>query len=126
MGTLDNFKNMEPSDLKDICDSFGFNVTQKIRLKQAVKKLQKADENEPEEEKKDAPKLSKKDEENLKEIVDFEYKAVMLGDSRVGKNSLVIRIVKNHFDQYKFPTIGATFLKQTVPIEDHDNVISTV
>ena len=37
-------------------------------------------------------------------------KLVLLGDSRVGKSSVVIRFVKNEFDQYKFPTIGGIFI----------------
>ena len=45
-------------------------------------------------------------------------KLVLLGDSRVGKSSVVIRFVKNEFDQYKFPTIGATFLTQSVTAGD--------
>eukprot|EP01084_Bolivina_argentea_P320375 555860_1 len=46
-------------------------------------------------------------------------KLVLLGDSRVGKSSVVIRFVKNEFDQYKFPTIGATFLTQSVSVGDY-------
>mmetsp|Transcript_8989 Transcript_8989/g.14680 ORF Transcript_8989/g.14680 Transcript_8989/m.14680 type:complete len:202 (-) Transcript_8989:446-1051(-) len=46
-------------------------------------------------------------------------KLVLLGDSRVGKSSVVIRFVKNEFDQYKFPTIGATFLTQSVSVNDY-------
>jgi len=46
-------------------------------------------------------------------------KLVLLGDSRVGKSSVVIRFVKNEFDQYKFPTIGATFLTQSVAVGDY-------
>lgn len=46
-------------------------------------------------------------------------KLVLLGDSRVGKSSVVIRFVKNEFDQYKFPTIGATFLTQSVTVGDY-------
>ena len=45
-------------------------------------------------------------------------KLVLLGDSRVGKSSVVIRFVKNEFDQYKFPTIGATFLTQSMSVAD--------
>eukprot|EP01084_Bolivina_argentea_P125971 223116_1 len=46
-------------------------------------------------------------------------KLCVLGDSRVGKSSVIIRFVKNEFDQYKFPTIGATFLTQSVSFNDH-------
>merc|ERR1712228_1103448 len=46
-------------------------------------------------------------------------KLVLLGDSRVGKSSVVIRFVKNEFDQYKFPTIGATFLTWGVSVGNY-------
>ena len=39
----------------------------------------------------------------------LEVKVVVLGDSTVGKSAVVIRFVKNEFDQYKFPTIGGKF-----------------
>eukprot|EP01084_Bolivina_argentea_P190821 327805_1 len=53
--------------------------------------------------------------ENPKRVT---VKLVCIGDSRVGKSSVVMRFIKNEFDQYKFPTIGATFLTQTVSIGD--------
>jgi GTPase SAR1 family protein len=34
------------------------------------------------------------------------YKLVLLGDSAVGKSSVVERFVKNEFYQYQNPTIG--------------------
>eukprot|EP01084_Bolivina_argentea_P298322 514067_1 len=46
-------------------------------------------------------------------------KLVLLGDSRVGKSSVVISFVKNEFDQYKFPTICATFLTKSVSVGDY-------
>eukprot|EP01084_Bolivina_argentea_P096737 173904_1 len=46
-------------------------------------------------------------------------KLVFLGDTRVGKSSIIIRYVKNEFDQYKFPSIGATFLTKSVCLNDY-------
>eukprot|EP01083_Nonionella_stella_P078553 215046_1 len=46
----------------------------------------------------------------------FVVKLILLGDCQVGKSSLVMRFVKNEFDQYKFPTIGATFLTQSCKV----------
>merc|ERR1719471_1599048 len=46
-------------------------------------------------------------------------KLVLLGDTQVGKSSTVIRFVKNEFDQYRYPTIGATFLTQSVNLENY-------
>jgi hypothetical protein len=36
------------------------------------------------------------------------YKLVLLGDSAVGKSSVVERFVKNEFYQYQNPTIGSS------------------
>eukprot|EP00766_Chilomastix_caulleryi_P002051 gnl/Chilomastix_caulleri/303.p1 GENE.gnl/Chilomastix_caulleri/303~~gnl/Chilomastix_caulleri/303.p1 ORF type:complete len:165 (+),score=28.66 gnl/Chilomastix_caulleri/303:95-589(+) len=45
-------------------------------------------------------------------------KLVLLGDTGVGKSSLVLRFVRNTFIDYAEPTIGAAFLTQTVQLED--------
>merc|ERR1719350_1273798 len=46
-------------------------------------------------------------------------KLVLLGDTRVGKSSTVVRFVKDEFDEYKYPTIGATFLTQSVNLDSY-------
>eukprot|EP01084_Bolivina_argentea_P121070 214604_1 len=51
----------------------------------------------------------------------FNCKVVVLGDTRVGKTSLLVRIVKNEFDTYKEPTIGASFMTQTIGTADGTN-----
>jgi len=48
----------------------------------------------------------------------FQFKLVLLGDSAVGKSSLVLRFVKGQFHEYQESTIGAAFLTQTVPVDD--------
>jgi Ras-related protein Rab-5C len=53
---------------------------------------------------------------NLGKICQF--KVVLLGESAVGKSSLVLRFVKGQFHEYQESTIGAAFLTQTVQIED--------
>ncbi|GJN93950.1 hypothetical protein Rhopal_007009-T1 [Rhodotorula paludigena] len=45
-------------------------------------------------------------------------KLVLLGESAVGKSSLVLQFVKGQFDDYRESTIGAAFLTQTVPVKD--------
>lgn len=45
-------------------------------------------------------------------------KLVLLGDTGVGKSSLVLRFVRNTFIDYAEPTIGAAFLTQTVQLDD--------
>merc|ERR1712048_1481721 len=48
----------------------------------------------------------------------FQFKLVLLGDSRVGKSSLVLRFVRGQFFEYQESTIGAAFLTQTVALND--------
>lgn len=47
----------------------------------------------------------------------YQYKLVLLGESAVGKSSLVLRFVKNVFSPTQESTIGAAFLTQTVQLE---------
>ena len=48
----------------------------------------------------------------------YQFKLVLLGDTSVGKSSIVIRFVKGQFSEYQESTIGAAFLTQTVPVQD--------
>merc|ERR1711916_349755 len=48
----------------------------------------------------------------------FQFKLVLLGESAVGKSSLVLRFVKGQFHEYQESTIGAAFLTQTVAVDD--------
>lgn len=52
-------------------------------------------------------------------IPTYQSKLVLLGDSGVGKSSLVLRFVKNQFFDYQEPTIGAAFLTQSITFPDH-------
>ncbi len=45
-------------------------------------------------------------------------KAVMLGDSAVGKSAVVLRFVLDEWDEFSEPTIGATLSTQTVTIKN--------
>jgi len=47
-----------------------------------------------------------------------QFKLVLLGESAVGKSSLVLRFVKGQFHEYQESTIGAAFLTQTVCLSD--------
>ena len=114
--TINNLKQIDQSDLKMLCESLGFTIAQQIRLKQAIQKLQSPD---SEEESKDEHKSSKRqlteaERNKLDELQQVRFKAVFVGDSRVGKSSIMIQMIKKQFDQYKFPTIGATFLSHQV------------
>lgn len=48
-----------------------------------------------------------------------QFKVVLLGESAVGKSSLVLRFVKGQFHEYQESTIGAAFLTQTIAIDDN-------
>jgi len=47
-----------------------------------------------------------------------QFKVVLLGESAVGKSSLVLRFVKGQFHEFQEATIGAAFLTQTVQIDE--------
>jgi len=47
-----------------------------------------------------------------------QFKLVLLGESAVGKSSLVLRFVKGQFHEFQESTIGAAFLTQTVLLDD--------
>uniref|UniRef100_A0A5S6QC10 small monomeric GTPase n=1 Tax=Trichuris muris TaxID=70415 RepID=A0A5S6QC10_TRIMR len=46
------------------------------------------------------------------------FKLVLLGESAVGKSSLVLRFAKGQFHEYQESTIGAAFLTQSVCMDD--------
>ena len=45
------------------------------------------------------------------------FTVVMVGESGVGKSSLTIRFVSNHFKEHGQPTIGASFLSKTLALQ---------
>merc|ERR1711998_420238 len=45
-------------------------------------------------------------------------KVVLLGDSAVGKSSIVLRFVRGEFTPNSLPTVGAAFLIQTINKDD--------
>ena len=48
----------------------------------------------------------------------FKFRLVLLGESAVGKSSLVQQFVEGQFDEFQPSTIGAAFVSQTVSLED--------
>jgi Ras-related protein Rab-22 len=46
-----------------------------------------------------------------------EVKVVLLGDTGVGKSSLVLRFVTNTFDKYSESTIGASFMSKLIMVD---------
>ncbi|KAK3497308.1 mitochondrial inner membrane protein-domain-containing protein [Neurospora hispaniola] len=51
-----------------------------------------------------------------------QFKLVLLGESAVGKSSIVLRFVKDQFDSYRESTIGAAFLTQTIALDENTTV----
>lgn len=52
-----------------------------------------------------------------------QFKLVLLGESAVGKSSIVHRFVKNTFDDARESTIGAAFLTQSITIPESQTTI---
>ena len=52
----------------------------------------------------------------------LQFKLVLLGDSSVGKSSIVNRFVKDSFDEFRESTIGAAFLSQTIALQGQPDV----
>lgn len=48
-----------------------------------------------------------------------EVKVVLLGDSGVGKSSIVMRFVSNTYDKYNESTIGASFMSKMIMVDGH-------
>ncbi|KAJ6253033.1 ras-related protein rab-5c [Anaeramoeba flamelloides] len=48
----------------------------------------------------------------------FKYKLVLLGDSSVGKSSLVLRFCNDRYSEYLEPTIGCSFMNHNVDVGD--------
>ena len=47
-------------------------------------------------------------------------KVVIIGDSSVGKTSILFRFVFDKFDEHNLPTLGAGFKTTKVPFEDEE------
>lgn len=52
----------------------------------------------------------------------YRYKIVLIGDSGVGKTSLVYRILKDDFNPYVSTTIGAAFCTKKIEVEKNEQV----
>jgi small GTP-binding protein len=51
-------------------------------------------------------------------MLDSPFKVVLLGDAGVGKTSIIIRFIDNSWDKIMDPTIGQTFLRTTVDVNN--------
>jgi small GTP-binding protein len=50
--------------------------------------------------------------------VDKDYKIIILGDSQVGKTSIIARYTHNTFETSLMPTIGSDFQSRIITIDD--------
>ncbi|KAL7714129.1 Rab family GTPase [Entamoeba marina] len=55
-------------------------------------------------------------------MAETKYKVVMVGDFSTGKTCMLIRLSQNFFDSQHNPTIGASFLKQSVDLPNGSKV----
>ena len=46
------------------------------------------------------------------------HKTIIIGDSNVGKTSILLRLVRNQFDDQSMPTLGAGFKTKEVTYYD--------
>ncbi|EMD42925.1 small GTPase Rab5, putative [Entamoeba histolytica KU27] len=47
----------------------------------------------------------------------YQFKIVLLGDSSVGKSSIVLRVCKDEYKEFQENTIGAAFLTKTLIVD---------
>ena len=51
-----------------------------------------------------------------------EKKVLIIGDSNVGKTSIMLRIVRNEFDEYSMPTLGTGFKVREIQFKDNQKM----
>lgn len=51
-----------------------------------------------------------------------QFKLVLLGESAVGKSSIVYRFIKDQFDEFRESTIGAAFLTQSINLDSQTTI----
>ncbi|KAJ8427735.1 hypothetical protein Cgig2_021062 [Carnegiea gigantea] len=60
--------------------------------------------------------------EGANDAKNLKVKLVLLGDSGVGKSCIVLRFVRGQFDPTSKVTVGASFLSQTIALQDSTTV----
>lgn len=66
--------------------------------------------------------LSNQDSSGAPDPKNLKVKLVLLGDSGVGKSCIVLRFVRGQFDPSSKVTVGASFLSQTIALQDSTTV----
>ena len=57
----------------------------------------------------------------LSKNLKHKFKVVTLGESSVGKSSIVIRLYRNEFHMFDNSTIGASYIEHTMELEDDED-----
>ncbi|KAL3579360.1 hypothetical protein D5086_020864 [Populus alba] len=66
--------------------------------------------------------LNNSDSSGVADAKNLRVKLVLLGDSGVGKSCIVLRFVRGQFDPTSKVTIGASFLSQTIALQDSTTI----
>ncbi|KAF2295640.1 hypothetical protein GH714_033382 [Hevea brasiliensis] len=66
--------------------------------------------------------LNNSESNGVPDAKNLRVKLVLLGDSGVGKSCIVLRFVRGQFDPTSKVTIGASFLSQTIALQDSTTV----
>lgn len=66
--------------------------------------------------------LNNPDSSGASDPKNLKVKLVLLGDSGVGKSCIVLRFVRGQFDPSSKVTVGASFLSQTIALQDSTTV----
>lgn len=53
-----------------------------------------------------------------KEAASLQIKLIAVGDSGVGKSSILVRFTNNKFDEFSEPTLGAAFISKKFTLPD--------
>jgi small GTP-binding protein len=64
--------------------------------------------------------------EEVKELREFVYKIVLLGEAAVGKTSLLNRFCEGTFQEDYKPTLGANIIRKDVDLQEKYNVIRSM
>ena len=86
---------MESDDIKDLTSKIDI-IPDRIKIRKSLKQLTNTQ----------------------KSPLTGQMKLVVLGDSSVGKSSIIVRFVEGTFEEFRLPNIAATFLRKTMKVDN--------